>query len=67
MFEDDDINNGLVDTTIIKVYKTILKEVNGEWYGEEAQLGYATIKYLPNSNHIGIIPGEWVRGALPTT
>lgn len=67
MYEDDDIRSGLVGTTLIKVYKTILRFDGNEWYGEESQLGYATIKYLPNSNHIGVIPGEWVRGALPTT
>ena len=66
MFEDDDVNSGLVDVTPIKVYKTILRYAGGEWYGEESQLGYATIRYLPSSNHIGVLPNEWVRGALPT-
>ena len=65
MFEDDDIRNGLVDVTQIKVFKTILRYNGDEWYGEESQLGYATIRYLPDSSHIGVLPGEWVRGALP--
>lgn len=65
MFEDDDIHSGLVGVTNIKVYKTILRYADGRWYGEESQLGYATIQYLPNSNHIGILPAEWVRGNIP--
>lgn len=66
MFEDDDVDSGFVGTTKIKVYKTILRFDGNEWYGEETQLGYATIQYLPNSSHIGILPADWTRGALPT-
>ena len=66
MFEDDDVDSVLVDVTLIKAYKTILRFDGSEWYGEESQLGYATIRYLPNSNHIGILPQEWLRGKPPT-
>ena len=66
MFENDDVDQGTLNVTQIKVYKTILIYENGKWVGKESQLGYATLKYVPNSRHVGIIPTEWVRGNLST-
>lgn len=66
MFEHDDAHNGVADYTQIKVYNAILTKNNNKWEATEAQLGYAALRYLPNSNnYIAIDPAEWVRGYLP--
>ena len=65
MFTDSDTVNGLVNSTKMQVYKTFLVYDGREWYGEETQLGYATLRYMPDSNIIGLTPSEWVRGYLP--
>lgn len=65
MYEVYDTINGLVDVTKVVVYKTIFKQQNSEWYGEESQLGYATLRYYKETNKIAILPNEWVRGNLP--
>ena len=69
MFENYHISNGLVGVSLIPVYKTIVvkETVDGEeiWTAKESQLGYATVKYMPNSNHIGIHPEDWKRGSIP--
>ena len=64
-YENDDVDQGTPNVTRIKVYKTILIKEDGTWTGKESQLGYATLRYVPNSSHIGIIPTEWVRGNMP--
>lgn len=66
MFDNKDVNNGLVDVTFIKVYKTILIQENGVWTGKESQLGYAVLRYFKNTNYIAITPSEWVLGNIPT-
>lgn len=65
MYETYDTVNGLVDVTKITVYKTIYKKENGEWYGDESQLGYAILRYYKETNKIAILPNEWVKGNLP--
>lgn len=66
IFEDDDVTAGLVNTTQIKVYKTIVLEENGVWRGEESRLGYATIRYVKDTSYLAIDPSEWIYGNLPT-
>ena len=66
MFESDDIDNGIVGTTRIKVYKTILVDEGNKWVARESQFGHAVMRYLSNSTYIGIDPGEWQQGPLPT-
>lgn len=66
MYETYDTINGLIDTTKIMVYKTIFKQENGQWFGEESQLGYATLRYYKETNKIAILPSEWIKGNLPT-
>lgn len=45
---------------------TIMTVVDGQWIGLESQLGYSTLRYVRNTNHIAILPSEWVKGNLPT-
>jgi hypothetical protein len=53
--------NGAMGVTRIEVYKTILKQENGTWDGEETQLGYATLQYFPNTNVRAIDVSTWSR------
>ena len=66
MFDNKDVNSGLVNVTLIKVYKTILLQENGVWIGKESQLGYAILRYFKDTNYIAITPSEWVFGNIPT-
>ena len=65
MYENDDVYNGAVNITNIKVYKTILIENGSEWIGQESQLGYAVLRYFPGTSVVSISPDEWVHGYLP--
>lgn len=66
MFETEDANRGTVGQTQIKVYKTILVEIDGEWIGQESQLGYAVLREVRDTDYIAVSPDEWVIGRLPT-
>ena len=66
IFEKDDVENGSVNRTNIKVYKTILVVENGKWIGLESQLGYALLRYVKGNQYIAVDPTEWQKGYLPT-
>ena len=38
----------------IQVYVSVLTKERDKWYGNETQVGYAVVGYLPNSNEISI-------------
>ena len=53
--------NGAMGVSRIEVYKTILKEENGVWDGEETQVGYATLQYFPGTSVRAIDVSTWSR------
>ena len=65
LFETDDVEQGTVDVTRIKVYKAILVIEGNKWVATEAQFGYATLRYLSGTSYVAINPTEWVKGPLP--
>ena len=65
IFETDDVEQGTVDVTQIKVYKTILLLEKGKWAAGESQFGHAPLRYLSGTSYIAINPTEWVKGPLP--
>ena len=52
---------GAMGVSRIEVYKTILKEENGVWDGEETQFGYATLQYFPGTSVHAIDVSTWSR------
>ena len=61
MYNSDEAKTSAVGVTKIQVYMTILTRENSKWVGKEAQVGYAVVQYLPDSNIISIDIDTWAR------
>ena len=61
MYKSSDTLNGAVGTSRMQVYKTIYIKTNGEWSGQETQLGTAIIQFFPNTNTLAIDVNTWTR------
>ena len=61
MYKSSDTLNGTVGTSRMQVYKTIYVKTNGEWSGQETQLGSAIIQFFPNTNILAIDVATWTR------
>ena len=61
MYKSSDTLNGMVGTSRMQVYKTIYVKNNGEWSGQETQLGTAIIQFFPSTNILAIDVATWTR------
>ena len=61
MYQASQAKGGAVGVTQIKVYMTIYRLDGEDWLGAEAQLGTATVQYMPNSNIIAIDVNTWTK------
>ena len=61
MYKHSDTLSGAVGVTKIQVYVAILTREGDEWVSNEAQVGYAVLGYLPDTNIISIDISTWTR------